>query len=66
MGLTDESLLELAGRLTARDGAPDARLEQHERRALVREALTRLGERDREGLVLRHLEDLSSRRPPWC
>src|SRR5437764_946784 len=57
--LPDESALELADRLLARTGGPGAGPERAEGRALVREALGRLPERDREVLVLRQLEGLS-------
>jgi RNA polymerase sigma-70 factor (ECF subfamily) len=58
-GLPDESAMELAGRLVAAE-APSARLRRGEQRALVRKALDRLPERDREVLVLRYLEELST------
>jgi RNA polymerase sigma-70 factor (ECF subfamily) len=57
--LPGESVLELADRLLARSGGPSAALRRAERRALVRRALERLPERDREVLVLRQLEELS-------
>jgi RNA polymerase sigma-70 factor (ECF subfamily) len=59
-GLPGESVLELAERLLARDSAPSARLRHRERRDRVRAALESLPERDREVLVLRYLEDLST------
>jgi RNA polymerase sigma-70 factor (ECF subfamily) len=59
--LPDESALELAARLFARGSSPSARLEREEVRQQVRDALDRLSERDREVLVLRHLERLSTR-----
>jgi RNA polymerase sigma-70 factor (ECF subfamily) len=58
-GLPEESALELAGRLAAGTG-PSAGLRREERRARVRAALGRLPERDREVLVLRYLEQLST------
>jgi RNA polymerase sigma-70 factor (ECF subfamily) len=58
--LPDESAVELAERLTAPDTGPSAALSQRERAALVRAALDRLPERDREILVLRYLEDLTT------
>jgi RNA polymerase sigma-70 factor (ECF subfamily) len=59
--LPGESVLELAERLVAsRRDRPDAGLSREERRARVRAALGRLAERDREVLVLRFLEDLST------
>jgi RNA polymerase sigma-70 factor (ECF subfamily) len=57
--LPGESVLELADRLLARGGGPSAALRRAERQALVRRALERLPERDREVLVLRQLEELS-------
>jgi RNA polymerase sigma-70 factor, ECF subfamily len=58
--LPDASVLELADRLFARSGSPSARAMRSERRARVRSALDQLKERDREVLVLRHLEQLDS------
>jgi RNA polymerase sigma-70 factor (ECF subfamily) len=58
--LPDESALDLAGRLLARGSSPSARLRREELRDRVRTALARLAERDREILVLRHLEQLST------
>jgi RNA polymerase sigma-70 factor (ECF subfamily) len=58
--LPDASVQELADRLFARTGSPSSRAMRTERRALVRAALNRLAERDREVLVLRHLEQLDS------
>jgi RNA polymerase sigma-70 factor, ECF subfamily len=58
--LPDASVQELADRLFAKSGSPSARLLRAERRARVRAALDRLAERDREVLVLRHLEQLDS------
>jgi RNA polymerase sigma-70 factor (ECF subfamily) len=57
--LPDESALELADRLIARGGSPIANMVRQEERASVRLALTRLGDRDQEILILRHLEQLS-------
>jgi RNA polymerase sigma-70 factor (ECF subfamily) len=59
--LPDESALELAERLFARGSSPSDRLARSEARAVVRAALERLSDRDRELLVLRHLEQLSIR-----
>jgi RNA polymerase sigma-70 factor (ECF subfamily) len=56
--LPDESALELADRLFARGSSPSAHLQREERRQRVRAALEALSERDREVLVLRHLEEL--------
>jgi RNA polymerase sigma-70 factor (ECF subfamily) len=58
--LPGESVLELADRLLAVSSGPSAGLRREERRALVRRALGRLPDRDREVLVLRYLEQLST------
>jgi RNA polymerase sigma-70 factor (ECF subfamily) len=58
--LPDESVLELAERLVANTSAPSAGLSRQEQGARVRAALDRLPERDREVLVLRYLEDLTT------
>ncbi len=58
--LPDESALDLAGRLLARGSSPSARLQREELRGRVRAALAELPERDREVLVLRHLEQLAT------
>jgi RNA polymerase sigma-70 factor (ECF subfamily) len=59
--LNDESVAELADRLVAVGSAPSARMLRNELRLRVRSILTELAERDREVLVLRHLEQLSTR-----
>jgi RNA polymerase sigma-70 factor (ECF subfamily) len=56
--LSEESALELASRLLARGSSPSDRLQREEVRGLLQAALDRLPERDREVLVLRHLEQL--------
>jgi len=56
--LSNASVQELAERLFARSGSPSARLQRSERQARVRSALAQLPDRDREVLVLRHLEQL--------
>jgi RNA polymerase sigma-70 factor (ECF subfamily) len=61
LGLADRSALLLADRLFARNSSPSARLRRDELRVRVRAALGRLPERDREVLVLRHLEGLPAR-----
>ena len=58
--LPDESAVELAARLADLADSPSEYVMREETRRRVREALTRLGERDREVLVLRHLEGLST------
>jgi RNA polymerase sigma-70 factor (ECF subfamily) len=59
-GLPDESVAALADRLLAPHSSPSAHLQRRERQARVRAALTALPLRDREVLVLRYLEDLST------
>jgi RNA polymerase sigma-70 factor (ECF subfamily) len=59
-GLPAESALELAERLVAVSDGPSAGLRRQEQRARVRAALNALSDRDREVLVLRHLEHLST------
>jgi RNA polymerase sigma-70 factor (ECF subfamily) len=59
--LPDESALELAGRLIAPRTSPSSHLAREERRDQILAALGRLEERDREVLVLRYLEELSTR-----
>jgi RNA polymerase sigma-70 factor (ECF subfamily) len=58
--LPDESAQRLAERLIDPASSLLAGLVRHERRARVREALTRLGEADGEVLALRFLEDLTT------
>jgi RNA polymerase sigma-70 factor (ECF subfamily) len=58
--LPDESAIELANRLMAPGSSPMNHLLRAEQRARVQAALKHLGERDREILVLRHLEQLST------
>jgi RNA polymerase sigma-70 factor (ECF subfamily) len=57
--LPDESVGDLAERLAASGTSPSRHALREELRLRVREALGRLGERDREVLVLRYLEQLS-------
>jgi RNA polymerase sigma-70 factor (ECF subfamily) len=57
--LPEASAWELASRLAARGSSPSARLRRDELRSRLRQALARLGDNDREALVLRYLEDLS-------
>jgi RNA polymerase sigma-70 factor (ECF subfamily) len=59
--LPDESAAVLAHRLFARGSSPSARLRKREVAARVQAALLQLSERDRELLVLRHLEQMPTR-----
>jgi RNA polymerase sigma-70 factor (ECF subfamily) len=59
--LPDASALELAGRLVSAGASPSEAARRDELRERVREALEALSERDREVLVLRHLEQLTAR-----
>jgi RNA polymerase sigma-70 factor (ECF subfamily) len=60
MPLPDHSALDLARRLLAAGTSPSRRLIRDEMRARVRSALERLDPRDREVLVLRYLEGLTT------
>ena len=60
LGLSDESTMRFAEQLKARDDGPLKRMLRRELHARVRAALAALNDRDREILVLRHLEQLSS------
>jgi RNA polymerase sigma-70 factor (ECF subfamily) len=59
--LPDGSVLELAQRLFSPGSSPSARLRRAELAEQVQAALRQLPERDRELLVLRHLEQLQPR-----
>jgi RNA polymerase sigma-70 factor (ECF subfamily) len=59
--LPDESAAALAQRLFSRGSSPSARLQRREVAQRVQAALLQLSERDRELLVLRHLEQLPTR-----
>src|SRR5262249_33288078 len=61
LNLPDESAVELAGRLLDLGSSPSKHLLREELRARVRAALEQLPERDREVLVLRYLEQLSTK-----
>ena len=58
--LSDESALALADRLVSRGSSPSARLRRSEQRRRVQAILAQLAEADREVLVLRYLEHLST------
>jgi RNA polymerase sigma-70 factor (ECF subfamily) len=60
MPLPDHSALDLARRMTASGTSPSRRLIRDEERERVQAALSRLEPRDREVLVLRYLEGLST------
>src|SRR5690349_19805955 len=59
--LPDESAAELASRLVSPGSSPSRRAVRAEVQGRVRAVLEQLGERDREVLVLRYLEQLSTR-----
>jgi RNA polymerase sigma-70 factor, ECF subfamily len=59
--LSDQSALLLADRLMAGKSSPSDRAIRDELRGRVQDILSRLSVRDREVLVLRHLEQLSTR-----
>ena len=59
LNLPDESVAELANRLVTSATSPTQQAIRREIRERVRTALAALSERDREVLVLRHLEQLS-------
>jgi RNA polymerase sigma-70 factor (ECF subfamily) len=59
--LPEDSVRELAERPAGRGSSPSARLRHEDLRRRLRAALDRLGERDREVIVLRHLEQLPVR-----
>jgi RNA polymerase sigma-70 factor (ECF subfamily) len=60
LALPEESAVQLAQRLLAPGSSPSARLLRDELRDRVQAALAQLSPRDREVLVLRHLEQLST------
>src|SRR5438132_4533025 len=59
--LPDESIMTLASKLVIPGSTPSKHLRQEEVRDQVRAALGQLPERDREVLVMRYLEQLSTR-----
>jgi RNA polymerase sigma-70 factor (ECF subfamily) len=59
--LPDESAMELARRLLGSGPSPSGHLLRKELRRRVQDALSQLSERDREVLVLRYLEGLSTK-----
>jgi RNA polymerase sigma-70 factor (ECF subfamily) len=60
LNLPDESAAELAQRLLAPNSSPSAQMGRREQNERVRAALAALPESDRDVLVLRFLEDLST------
>jgi RNA polymerase sigma-70 factor (ECF subfamily) len=60
LALPEESAVQLAQRLLAPGSSPSERLLRDELRGRVQAALAQLSPRDREVLVLRHLEQLST------
>jgi RNA polymerase sigma-70 factor (ECF subfamily) len=60
-GLPDESVWELARQFVVSETSPVGHLLREELRRRVREALACLAERDREVLLLRYLEQMSTR-----
>jgi RNA polymerase sigma-70 factor, ECF subfamily len=58
--LSEESVLELADRLVSRGSSPSARLHRSEQRRRIQAILEQLATSDREILVLRYLEHLST------
>jgi RNA polymerase sigma-70 factor (ECF subfamily) len=60
LALPDDSALHLAQRLLAPGSSPSDRLQRQELRDRVQTALAQLSPRDREILVLRHLEELTT------
>jgi RNA polymerase sigma-70 factor (ECF subfamily) len=61
LGLPDESAQDLARKLVASGTSPSNCVVRDELRDRVRQALDNLGERDREVLVMRYLEQLPTR-----
>lgn len=59
--LSEESVMLLADQLAYSGTSPSGRMRREETRAQARAALARLASSDREVLVLRHLEQLSTR-----
>jgi RNA polymerase sigma-70 factor, ECF subfamily len=61
MGLSNESAVCLADRLAASGTSPSGRLDRQEMRAQIRSSLLLLEPNDREVLILRYLEQLSTK-----
>ena len=60
LALPNQSANALADRLMANGTSPSRRMMREEQRRRIRAALDRLAERDREILVMRHLEEMSA------
>jgi RNA polymerase sigma-70 factor (ECF subfamily) len=60
VGIPDKSAVELVSRLFADESSPSDRLARKERDQRIMEALASLKEKDREILVMRHLEQLGT------
>jgi RNA polymerase sigma-70 factor, ECF subfamily len=60
VALSDESTQELIQHVLARGSSPSGRLDREEQAQDVKRALEQLSERDREVLMLRHLERLAT------
>ena len=60
IALPDQSAVALADRLMAGGTSPSRRLIRDELRRRVQAAMEQLAERDREILVMRHLEEMSA------
>src|SRR5262245_24408514 len=60
IALPDQSAEALADRLMANGTSPSRQMVRDELRRRVQDALARLAERDREILVMRHLEEMSA------
>jgi RNA polymerase sigma-70 factor (ECF subfamily) len=58
--LPGSSIIELSKKLVARESSPSAQMARNEQRVRVREALLQLSDQDRDILVLRFLEQLST------
>jgi RNA polymerase sigma-70 factor, ECF subfamily len=59
--IPDDSARELAARLADRGSSPSARVRHEDLRRRLRDALEQLSERDREVIIMRHLEQLPVR-----
>jgi RNA polymerase sigma factor (sigma-70 family) len=60
LGVSDESVMQLANRLVTNHSSPSKQVLRHESQQQVRSALSRLPFRDREVLLLQFVEQLST------